>query len=227
MCFVCWITTATDIHLEYIILIVLPLQKWLYEGAIILYIIRTLPVLSTVGVLWKLPCITRNLNRILKTTTVRLPQPTLFNLPPYLSRQKTYAGSRERIGNVKCILVQALRLCTGRTAHRGELRYSYTLILPTVLEGGEGSASRPGRCLPPGKTRYPLYRRMGGPQGRSGQVRKISPPPGFDPPDRPARSQSLYRLSYPAQTNESNDTKKTYNIQKQNSYSPLKNGKAK
>jgi len=26
-----------------------------------------------------------------------------------------------------------------------------------------------------------MYRRLGGPQGRSGQVRKISPPPGFDP----------------------------------------------
>ena len=35
--------------------------------------------------------------------------------------------------------------------------------------------------LPPGKTRYPLYRRLGGPQGRSGQVRKILPPPRFDP----------------------------------------------
>jgi hypothetical protein len=46
-----------------------------------------------------------------------------------------------------------------------------------ALEGGEGSASRPGRILLPGKTRYPLC----GPQDRSGQVRKISPPPGFDP----------------------------------------------
>ena len=36
-------------------------------------------------------------------------------------------------------------------------------------------------ALPPVKTRYPLYRRLGGPQGRSGRVRKISPPPGFDP----------------------------------------------
>jgi hypothetical protein len=36
-------------------------------------------------------------------------------------------------------------------------------------------------ALPPGKTRYPLYRRPGGPQGQSGNVRKISPPPGFDP----------------------------------------------
>jgi len=32
-------------------------------------------------------------------------------------------------------------------------------------------------ALPPGKTRYPLYRRLSGPQGRGGQVRKISPPP--------------------------------------------------
>ena len=53
--------------------------------------------------------------------------------------------------------------------------------MTTALEGGEGSASRPGRSLPPGKTRYTLYRRLDGPQGRSGQVRKISPPPGFDP----------------------------------------------
>jgi hypothetical protein len=36
-------------------------------------------------------------------------------------------------------------------------------------------------ALPPGKTRYPLYRRLGGPQGRSGRVRKISLPPGIDP----------------------------------------------
>ena len=36
-------------------------------------------------------------------------------------------------------------------------------------------------ALSPGKTRHPLYRRLGGPQGRSGRVRKISPPPGFHP----------------------------------------------
>jgi len=66
----------------------------------------------------------------------------------------------------------------------------------TVLEGGEGSASRPGRSFPSGRTRYSLYRRLGGPQGRSRQVQKISPPPGFDPRTGPARSQSLYRLSY-------------------------------
>ena len=69
--------------------------------------------------------------------------------------------------------------------------------MTTALEGVRGSASRPGRSLPPGKTRYPLYRRLGGPQGRSGQVRKISPLTGIRSPDRSARSQSLYRLSCP------------------------------
>ena len=34
--------------------------------------------------------------------------------------------------------------------------------------------------LPLGKTRFTLYRRLGASQGRPGQVRKISPPPGFD-----------------------------------------------
>ena len=54
-------------------------------------------------------------------------------------------------------------------------------FLTAALKEGEGSASRPCRTLPAGETLYPLYRRLGGPQGRSGQVRKISPPPGFDP----------------------------------------------
>jgi hypothetical protein len=53
--------------------------------------------------------------------------------------------------------------------------------MTSALEGGEWSAAYPGRTLPPGKTRHPLYRSVGGPHGRSGQVRKISPPPGFDP----------------------------------------------
>jgi hypothetical protein len=51
--------------------------------------------------------------------------------------------------------------------------------------------------------RYPLDRRLGGPQRWSGRRReeKILDPTGIPtptpPPGRPARSQSLYRLSYP------------------------------
>jgi len=46
---------------------------------------------------------------------------------------------------------------------------------------GVGYQRHAPAALPTGKTRYPLYRRLGGPQGRSEQVWKISPPPGFDP----------------------------------------------
>jgi len=41
------------------------------------------------------------------------------------------------------------------------------------LEGGEWSAARPRRTLLPGKTRYPFYRRLGGPQGRSGRAENL------------------------------------------------------
>ena len=62
---------------------------------------------------------------------------------------------------------------------------------------GLGGQHHAPATLPPVKTRYSLYRRLGGPQGRSGLVRKISPPTGIRSPDRPARGESLYRLSYP------------------------------
>ena len=71
---------------------------------------------------------------------------------------------------VKCTLVQALRLCTGRTAHKGT----------TTLEV-RSQRHAPTTLYPRERARYPLYRRLGGPQVRSGQVWKISPPPGLDP----------------------------------------------
>jgi hypothetical protein len=45
--------------------------------------------------------------------------------------------------------------------------------------------------------RYPFYWRLGGDQGRSGLVRRISPPTRIRSPDRPACSASLFRLYYP------------------------------
>jgi len=67
--------------------------------------------------------------------------------------------------------------------------------MTAALEGGEWSAARPGRILPSGKTRYAFCRRLGGPQSRSGRAENLVPT-GIRSPDRPARSQSLYRLSY-------------------------------
>ena len=46
---------------------------------------------------------------------------------------------------------------------------------------GVGGQRQAPAALPPGKTRYPSYKRLGGPPARSGRVWKISPPPGFDP----------------------------------------------
>jgi hypothetical protein len=45
---------------------------------------------------------------------------------------------------------------------------------------GVGSYRHDPVALPPGKTGYPLYKRLGGQQGRFEQVRKISPQPGCD-----------------------------------------------
>jgi len=47
--------------------------------------------------------------------------------------------------------------------------------MAAALEWGEWSAARPGRTLPPGKTRYPFYRRLGGPQCRSGRAENLVP----------------------------------------------------
>ena len=46
---------------------------------------------------------------------------------------------------------------------------------------GMGGQRHAPAALPPGKMRHPFYRRLGELQGWSGRMRKISPPPGFDP----------------------------------------------
>ena len=47
--------------------------------------------------------------------------------------------------------------------------------MTAVLEGGEWSAARPDRTLLTGKTRDPIYRRLGGSQGRSGRAENLVP----------------------------------------------------
>jgi hypothetical protein len=59
-------------------------------------------------------------------------------------------------------------------------RCGSTLSLTSALDQGGWLKPRPYRFIPGKETRYPLYRRLGGPQGLSGQVRKNSPL-GFDP----------------------------------------------
>jgi hypothetical protein len=58
-----------------------------------------------------------------------------------------------------------------------------------------GGQHRAPAALPPRKTRYPLHRRLG---ELVWTCAKNLAPTGIRSPDRPARSQSLYRLSYRA-----------------------------
>ena len=81
---------------------------------------------------------------------------------------------------VECTLVQALRLCTVRTAHRGS-RCIALLFHDHGTRRGWGVSVTLRPLFTPGKTGHPLYRRLGGLQCRSVEVRKISSPPGFDP----------------------------------------------
>jgi len=53
--------------------------------------------------------------------------------------------------------------------------------------------------LPPGKTRYPFYRRLGGHQGQSGLAENLVPT-GIQSRTVQPIAQSLYRLSHPAHT---------------------------
>jgi hypothetical protein len=94
-------------------------------------------------------------------------------------RRKRIHGVNVQV-KVKVTVLQALRLYTGLTAHSGSRGIALS-FLDHGTRRGEGSASRPGRYLSRGKTQCPLYRRLAGPLSRSGQVGKISPPPGFDP----------------------------------------------
>jgi hypothetical protein len=87
----------------------------------------------------------------------------------------------------------------------GERRYSSYSFSTSALDGGEWSASRPGRALAPRKG-PPSTHCTGGWVGlRAGldtEARRkiLLPLPGIKPrsPCRPARSQTLYWLSYPA-----------------------------
>jgi len=94
-----------------------------------------------------------------EVTGIRFSLITLYGsiiFPPYNTQ-----------GKVKCTLVQALRLCTGRTAHRGS-RGIALLFHDRGNRRGCGVSVTPRPLFTSGKTRYPLYRRLDGPQGRCG-----------------------------------------------------------
>ena len=62
---------------------------------------------------------------------------------------------------------------------------------------GLGGQRHAPAALPPGKTRYPLYKEAGWAPGPVWTGTENFSPTGIRSPDRPARSESLYRLRYP------------------------------
>ena len=65
----------------------------------------------------------------------------------------------------------------------------------STLDDDGWPGPRPAHLTQGEGTRYPLYKRLGGPQVDWAGVENISCN-GFRIPDRSARSESLYRLSY-------------------------------
>ena len=103
-------------------------------------------------------------------------------------------GKKKR---VKCTLVQAPRLCTGRTAHRGS-RGIALLFLDYGTRRGWGVSVTSQPLFTPGKDPVPILQEAGWAPRPVWTGAENLAPTGFRFPDRPARSQSLYRLRYPA-----------------------------
>jgi hypothetical protein len=88
-------------------------------------------------------------------------------------------------------------LITGHQGPRGGLEVELYSFSTSALERGGWSAPRPGR-LTPGKDPVPLVQEAGWAPGPVWTCAKNLAPTEIRFPDPPARSQSLYRLSYPA-----------------------------
>ena len=102
-----------------------------------------------------------------------------------------------KVKKVKCTLVQALRLCTGRTAHRGSKGIAL-FFLDHGNRRGWGVSVTPRPLFTPGKDQVPILQEAGWAPGPVGTGAENLGPTGIRSPDRPACSQSVYRLSYPA-----------------------------
>ena len=94
--------------------------------------------------------------------------------------------------------VQALRLCTGRTAHRGSRGKALRFLDHGTRRGVRGQRQALAD-LYPGKDTLPIVQEAEWALGPVWTGAEYLAPTGNRYPDRPARSQSLYRLSYPVQ----------------------------
>jgi hypothetical protein len=98
---------------------------------------------------------------------------------------------------VKYTPVQALRLCTGSTAHRGSRGIALLFHGHGTRRGCVVSLT-PRPLFTPGKVPVPFVQKARWAPGPVWTGAENFAPTGIRSPDLPARSQSIYRLRYPA-----------------------------
>jgi len=119
-----------------------------------------------------------------------------FDESIWVQRLDKILESRKK--KVNFTLIQALKLCTGRTAHRGSRGIALLFLDHGTRKGWVVSfTSRP--IFTPGKDLVPIVQEAGWAPGSVWTGAENLTPTGIRSPDRPARSQSLFRLSYRAQ----------------------------
>ena len=97
---------------------------------------------------------------------------------------------------MKCTIVQALRFCTSRTAHRGRTGIAL-LFLDHGTRRGWGVSVTLRPLFTPRKDPAPIVQEVGWASRPVWTGEENLAPTGIRSPDRPARSQTLYRLRYP------------------------------
>jgi hypothetical protein len=124
------------------------------------------------------------------------PEPTLSHFHLYYIINNSFFKIHFNIIRVKCTLVQAPRLCTGRTIHRGNR--GLALLFHDHGTTRERRVSVTPRTLfTSGKDPKPIVQKAGWAPGPVWTGTENLAPTGIRSQDRPARSQSLYRLRYP------------------------------
>ena len=114
--------------------------------------------------------------------------------PLYRNAPLCYVISKVK---VKVTLVQALRLCTGHTAHRGSRGIALSFH-DHAIRNGWGVSVTPPPLFTPWEDPVPIVQEAGWTPGPVWTGAENLVPTGIRSPDRPVRSQSLYLLSYRA-----------------------------
>jgi hypothetical protein len=94
-------------------------------------------------------------------------------------REDGVVGDCDLLGRIKVKLTVKFALTCHKDMRGGGNRCTSNFPSPSTLDMDGWSTQRPA-ALPPGKTRYSSYGRLGLTPELSGRVRKIAPPPGFE-----------------------------------------------